>query len=69
MKAVLYNWALPDDMPVRPETCSSWCVECCDFNKIVCVLWLSCNNLIVMHVMENVKWKILPFTRESFIFS
>jgi len=29
---VLYIWALPDDRPVRVETCSSWCVEYCDFN-------------------------------------
>jgi hypothetical protein len=54
---VLYNCALRDDGPVRPETCMSLCIlkHYCDSNDVCVFVGLLCNNRIIMRGMESVK--------------
>jgi hypothetical protein len=48
---------LPEDGPVRLETCRSWRVVILYFNKIECLFVVAnCSNWFVMHGLDNVNF-------------
>ena len=54
----LTDCALPDDWPVGTETCRSLSTLniIVSIRKYVLIVGLYCNNFIIMHGMENVKF-------------
>jgi len=59
LTAALYIWALPDGRPVRVETCKSW-LNIAILIKLRVFVGSNCNNLVVMHGIENVKKENAP---------
>jgi hypothetical protein len=55
---VLCNCELPDDGPVKPDTCIGTDVlkHYCNSNEVCAYVGLQYNNLIIMHGMENVRY-------------